>query len=81
MRAHLIENWVVANTIEVKSLEIRPTLINGETGGGSASVAPAAPKGGKGGIASGGGASLNGNASGGKRYMWCRVLSRLRMVR
>ena len=32
MRAHVIENGVVANTIEVESLDFMPGLINGEVG-------------------------------------------------
>jgi hypothetical protein len=33
MRAHVIEDGVVTNTIEVESLNFMPNLINGETGG------------------------------------------------
>lgn len=33
MKAHVIENGVVTNTIEVESLDFMPNLINGETGG------------------------------------------------
>jgi hypothetical protein len=32
MRAHVIENGIVTNTIEVESLDFMPNLINGETG-------------------------------------------------
>jgi hypothetical protein len=34
MRAHIIENNVVVNTIEVDSLDFMPNLVNGENGGG-----------------------------------------------
>jgi hypothetical protein len=34
MRAHLIENGVVVNTIEVDSLDFMPNLVDGENGGG-----------------------------------------------
>lgn len=33
MRAHVIEDGLVTNTIEVESLDFMPNLINGETGG------------------------------------------------
>ena len=33
MRAHIIENGIVTNTIEVESLDFMPNLISGETGG------------------------------------------------
>lgn len=33
MRAHIIENGVVVNTIEVESLDFIPNLVNGENGG------------------------------------------------
>jgi hypothetical protein len=33
MRAHIIENGIVINTIEVESLDFMPNLISGETGG------------------------------------------------
>jgi hypothetical protein len=33
MRAHLIENGVVVNTIEVESLDFIPGLVDGENGG------------------------------------------------
>ena len=33
MRAHVIENGVVVNTIEVESLEFMPGLVDGENGG------------------------------------------------
>ena len=32
MRAHIIENGIVTNTIEVESLDFMPGLISGETG-------------------------------------------------
>jgi hypothetical protein len=32
MRAHIIENGIVTNTIEVESLDFMPNLISGETG-------------------------------------------------
>jgi hypothetical protein len=34
MRAHLIENGVVVNSIEVDSLDFMPNLVDGENGGG-----------------------------------------------
>jgi hypothetical protein len=34
MRAHLIENGVVVNSIEVDSLDFIPNLVDGENGGG-----------------------------------------------
>jgi len=33
MRAHVIENGTVTNSIEVESLDFMPNLISGETGG------------------------------------------------
>ena len=33
MRAHVIENGVVVNTIEVESLDFMPNLVDGEKGG------------------------------------------------
>jgi hypothetical protein len=33
MKAHVIENAIVINTIEVESLNFMPNLISGETGG------------------------------------------------
>jgi hypothetical protein len=33
MRAHIVENGVVVNTIEVDSLDIMPGLIDGDIGG------------------------------------------------
>ncbi len=33
MRAHVIENGVVVNTIEVESLDFLPNLVDGESGG------------------------------------------------
>jgi hypothetical protein len=33
MKAHVIEDGAVTNTIEVESLDFMPNLINGETGG------------------------------------------------
>ena len=50
MRAHLIENEIVINTIEVESLDFMPNLIDGEHGGsigdrwdGTQFIPPAAP--------------------------------------
>lgn len=34
MRAHIIENGIVTNTIEVESLDFMPNLVDGENGGG-----------------------------------------------
>jgi len=34
MRAHVIENGVVTNSIEVDSLDFMPNLVDGENGGG-----------------------------------------------
>jgi DMSO/TMAO reductase YedYZ molybdopterin-dependent catalytic subunit len=34
MKAHLIENGVVVNSIEVDSLDFMPNLVDGENGGG-----------------------------------------------
>lgn len=33
MRAHVIENGIVINTIEVESLDFLPNLVDGESGG------------------------------------------------
>lgn len=50
MRAHIIENGKVTNTIEVDSLDFMPNLISGETGGigwlwdGSTLTAPTSPQ-------------------------------------
>lgn len=33
MRAHIVENGIVTNTIEVESLDFMPNLVDGETGG------------------------------------------------
>lgn len=33
MRAHIIENGIVTNTIEVDSLDFMPNLVDGENGG------------------------------------------------
>ena len=33
MRAHIIENGVVVNTIEVESLDLRPNLVEATAGG------------------------------------------------
>lgn len=38
MRAHVIENGVVTNTIEVESLDFMPNLVNGENGGGRGDI-------------------------------------------
>lgn len=34
MRAHVIENGIVTNSIEVDSLDFMPNLVDGENGGG-----------------------------------------------
>lgn len=34
MRAHIIENGIVTNSIEVESLDFMPNLVDGENGGG-----------------------------------------------
>ena len=50
MRAHVIENGIVSNTIEVDSMDFMPNLISGETGGigwlwdGETLTAPSEPQ-------------------------------------